>query len=676
MKKQLLMKTFLVAVSMLVGTSAWAETVNVNSTESAYVLKSSTINYDGTSNALVAYYTQYRNWGNYDGTANFRNNDAKLVLYKFSLSDFKNASGNLTSVTFTFHTTSTESCYDIFAVGYNETWSASTVTGANMTNNAGTITGVVSATGSFQPLGEGYAALSNNSQAKDISVDATTYVLSAINANLDYVSFAVGINLQRNLPLNSTAKLSGEFTTAAATTYTIKFQNEGGTDLKESVINNTFVGETYTASAAEMATFYSQDNNTKYVYKSGNESKVATSTAGNNVITLVFDEYAKIAYTVTAKNGEETLGVLASGDAYTDGSTSVYWNKFKKFSDQWYVTTANYGKSITKAGNTDVAYTVSDISYFYEFETLTRNGGSAVVNETGSSYSNNISARIANSSGSYATLYTPAIAAGVYDLAMPYYNGNGVTENDVIYVYVTNDISSLGDPVHTFQIENTSGATFSTTITIPDGYFVAFQGAHYYSTNSKARIDYLTLTPTVVSATIPTSGYGTIASAYALDCANLPGGLKAYKVTGLTAETVTLEEVTEAVAANTGLILKGTASTAYDIPVAASGTDISATNKLKAAVTATNIAANAAYILQNGEFHLVTAASTIPAGKAYLLASSPDPARSLNFTFDATAIKAVEGEIQNGEFYNVAGQRVAQPTKGLYIVNGKKVVVK
>lgn len=78
--------------------------------------------------------------------------------------------------------------------------------------------------------------------------------------------------------------------------------------------------------------------------------------------------------------------------------------------------------------------------------------------------------------------------------------------------------------------------------------------------------------------------------------------------------------MTEAVAAGTGLILKGTAGS-YDIPVVATGTDISVTNKLKAAVTATDIAANAAYILQSGQFHLVTDASTVPAGKAYLLAS-------------------------------------------------------
>jgi len=30
----------------------------------------------------------------------------------------------------------------------------------------------------------------------------------------------------------------------------------------------------------------------------------------------------------------------------------------------------------------------------------------------------------------------------------------------------------------------------------------------------------------------------------------------------------------------------------------------------------------------------------------------------------------------DGNFYNLAGQRVAQPAKGLYIVNGKKVIIK
>ena len=30
----------------------------------------------------------------------------------------------------------------------------------------------------------------------------------------------------------------------------------------------------------------------------------------------------------------------------------------------------------------------------------------------------------------------------------------------------------------------------------------------------------------------------------------------------------------------------------------------------------------------------------------------------------------------SGHYFNLAGQRVAQPTKGLYIINGKKIVVR
>jgi hypothetical protein len=36
----------------------------------------------------------------------------------------------------------------------------------------------------------------------------------------------------------------------------------------------------------------------------------------------------------------------------------------------------------------------------------------------------------------------------------------------------------------------------------------------------------------------------------------------------------------------------------------------------------------------------------------------------------------VEREMLNGEVYNLAGQRVHNPRKGLYIVNGKKVMMK
>lgn len=49
------------------------------------------------------------------------------------------------------------------------------------------------------------------------------------------------------------------------------------------------------------------------------------------------------------------------------------------------------------------------------------------------------------------------------------------------------------------------------------------------------------------------------------------------------------------------------------------------------------------------------------------------------FTYEgATGINEIvsQKETVNGEFYNINGQRVSQPTKGLYIVNGRKVVIK
>jgi hypothetical protein len=46
---------------------------------------------------------------------------------------------------------------------------------------------------------------------------------------------------------------------------------------------------------------------------------------------------------------------------------------------------------------------------------------------------------------------------------------------------------------------------------------------------------------------------------------------------------------------------------------------------------------------------------------------------------EVTAIQTVANGQQlkaNGQYYDLQGRKVAQPAKGLYIVNGRKVVVK
>ena len=186
----------------------------------------------------------------------------------------------------------------------------------------------------------------------------------------------------------------------------------------------------------------------------------------------------------------------------------------------------------------------------------------------------------------------------------------------------------------------------------------------------------VTYPATHTAVTLASSGKSSFSSAKALDFSNVEG-LTAYVVSNVSKTAVTLKPVSEAPAA-TGLILMGTASTSYSIPVAESAT-LSETNKLVATVEETTVDASSAFVVNGGEFKLYTG-TTIPAGKAYLPASEvPTEARSLAIVFDgeATGIDdAVREANTDNNIYNLRGQRVAAPTKGLYIIGGKKVIVK
>jgi len=73
----------------------------------------------------------------------------------------------------------------------------------------------------------------------------------------------------------------------------------------------------------------------------------------------------------------------------------------------------------------------------------------------------------------------------------------------------------------------------------------------------------------------------------------------------------------------------------------------------------------------------------VGANRCYLTATNVPgaaAARGLEISFDdeVTGLNEVRGKKEEvrSDYFNLAGQRVAQPTKGLYIVNGKKVVIK
>jgi hypothetical protein len=162
------------------------------------------------------------------------------------------------------------------------------------------------------------------------------------------------------------------------------------------------------------------------------------------------------------------------------------------------------------------------------------------------------------------------------------------------------------------------------------------------------------------------------------------------KTTGI----LTKEQQTGEVPESTGLYIEGAVNASVYVPVIADkNTEISgnmlrpATGKIDFLSQTMSNGTITNYILTvntvNGDvntpkFYKVNASNnTVPANKAYLQIPTANAARESFWFSDATAINAVEAE-QNfdGQAYNLAGQRVAQPTKGLYIVNGKKIIKK
>ena len=85
------------------------------------------------------------------------------------------------------------------------------------------------------------------------------------------------------------------------------------------------------------------------------------------------------------------------------------------------------------------------------------------------------------------------------------------------------------------------------------------------------------------------------------------------------------------------------------------------------------------YILSNGAFH-PTSGGTIKANKAYLQVPTAVAANELTIDFDEETTGVAEVGSQKsdvrGEWYDLQGRKVAQPTKGIYIMNGKKYVIR
>ena len=192
------------------------------------------------------------------------------------------------------------------------------------------------------------------------------------------------------------------------------------------------------------------------------------------------------------------------------------------------------------------------------------------------------------------------------------------------------------------------------------------------SANDNVNCEWVLEEVTTLPVTITAAGYATLYAPVAL---TIPDGVTAYVATD-NGNYLTLTAIDGGIIpANTGVILAGAATT-YNFGITTGGSVGS--NALTGTVAAI-ARPDGSYILSNGTSGVgfyKDGATTIPGFKAYLAAGGGG-VKTFRFN-EETAIEALESakEAGSAKIYNLAGQRVTKAKKGIYIVGGRKVVIK
>ena len=528
----------------------------------------------------------------------------------------------------------------------------------------------------------------NNSATINYTNDADIDVAS----DATYTSMKIGENrgqstLQAGAYLKS-IRVKQTTQAVSSVNYTVKFQDTSGNTLKDdAVYTNGIVGEVYSAPSSDLNTFYSDDTNKKYVYKSGqNTETIASETASENVITLVFDTYTKYHYSLTTSAG--SLVDTQEGDEYSDATKTLYYPVCIKDGSDYYVVDKNgsapyFGYTLSAAENTKtINYTLdTDVVYYAEAEDI---ASQMYASNWLGNYSSKGNSKIlqANKAGtSFIKTAMNTTSDGVYKITIASGDRSNRSYSRTWWLIDGEDnTTKLKD----YDITNNQFMTDEITALIPSGneiYYLLDNTGGSSALNDNYAVDYIIVRKSSVSATITSAGWATLYTPYALDFSSVDG-LTAYTAT-CSDNTVTLTPV-DNVPANTGVILKGAANT-YSIPVvASSSTD---QGHLKGSATeATAYDAFDGYTLYvlttidegaNVQFNPVNAGS-IAAGKAYLkISGGASYARALRVVFDdITGVANVEAAaeakakdckfiengklviVKNGQKYNAAGQQV------------------
>ena len=503
----------------------------------------------------------------------------------------------------------------------------------------------------------------NGNIADDVKKDIKTF---GFTSNVD--------NVNRRYAIDNFS-ITSEIKAVQPANYTIKYVDESSNELKTSVTRSSIVGSNVTATAADMETFYSSDASEKYVYKSGNNEIKLAEDEASNVITLTFSKYTKFGYTINAKENGTDLGEVAKGETYSDGA-DIAISKFYNINNEWYETTTSPYYINIKPENNSATIEVkkSDITYFAETENLGNNTGKVSdKNMSNGAYS-------AIKGGETAELCK--LPMGEYKVTI-YLKANGNRSA------IIRDVDNSDNGTNTLcalPINRSSAAKeYSTTLTLYETTKIGLSGyTTSTGTNQSADLDYIYIQRTgdaTEAVSVSEAGFATYATK---NNVKVPEDENVKVMTVKVNAEGTAIELNEVKAgtvipAGKGILVKA-AKGNYNFVVTSDKGETLANNDLKAAKEAVTSDGATFFALTKMDtkvgFALVANDVVIPAGKAYLEVSKGTAAKFFSLDGEATGINSVKTAKADGAYYTLEGVKTTKPVKGLYIHNGKKIVVK
>ena len=234
---------------------------------------------------------------------------------------------------------------------------------------------------------------------------------------------------------------------------------------------------------------------------------------------------------------------------------------------------------------------------------------------------------------------------------------------------------------NTYTVSVAEAGTYKVRCYAAEGNGDQFNHSHGSIVASFAKLDVMELTKSVTFA----AEYATLYLGYKVA---IPAGVEAYVLTGVNPTWVELTQLHNVIPANTAVILKGTTGNTYNFYYTSSEAEYVEINYLEGSIADRYVQGDA-YVLGLVEGEVCLAPATLNqvgntsfknnANKAYLkVAPGAALSASLRFEEGTTGISEVKGE--SGEvkaIYDLTGRRVEAITApGIYIVNGKKVLMK